>query len=276
MSSSADSQNIDAASAWWRTSIIEIQPGVINLRGQPVQSLIGKVSFTAMIWLMTRAGMPTPTQERLLEGALVASVDHGPHAPSIAIARMSATCGVGVNNAMASAINALGDVHGGAGQQCLALYSQIADAPDVEAAAQALVADHVDQRKHIPGFGHRFHPIDPRAEPLMSLVREATSAGEGGGKYLRAGLAIEEALKSAKGRRVPMNIDGATAVIFGELGFSAEEARGLFILSRSVGILAHTVEQMQQGQRIKGPMPPTIPYLFAGPDGDKKVGAADD
>jgi citrate synthase len=33
-------------------------------------------------------------------------------------------------------------------------------------------------------------------------------------------------------------------------------SRGLFCLSRSVGILAHAWEQMQQGGRNKGPMPP--------------------
>ena len=32
-------------------------------------------------------------------------------------------------------------------------------------------------------------------------------------------------------------------------------ARGLFCLSRSVGILAHAWEQMQQGGRNKGPIP---------------------
>ena len=52
-----------------------------------------------------------------------------------------------------------------------------------------------------------------------------------------------------------MNIDGATAVIYAELGFSAPLGRGLFILSRSVGILAHAWEQTGQGGRIKGPMP---------------------
>ena len=41
--------------------------------------------------------------------------------------------------------------------------------------------------------------------------------------------------------------------------------RGLFVLSRSVGILAHAWEQSQQGGRIKGPMPPAIPYRYTGP-----------
>jgi citrate synthase len=62
-----------------------------------------------------------------------------------------------------------------------------------------------------------------------------------------------------------MNIDGVTAAIYCELGFPAPLGRGLFILSRSVGILAHAWEQTQQGGRIKGPMPPSIPYRYIGP-----------
>jgi citrate synthase len=62
-----------------------------------------------------------------------------------------------------------------------------------------------------------------------------------------------------------MNIDGATAVVYGELGFPAPLARGLFVLSRSVGILAHAWEQREQGGRIKGPMPPSVPYRYDGP-----------
>ena len=57
-----------------------------------------------------------------------------------------------------------------------------------------------------------------------------------------------------------MNIDGITAVIFCELGFEPELGRGLFVLSRAVGILAHAWEQKQRGRRIKGPMPREIPY----------------
>jgi citrate synthase len=53
------------------------------------------------------------------------AVDRGPQALSIAIARMAATCGVGLNCAMASAVNVLGDVlgdvHGGAGEQVVEL-----------------------------------------------------------------------------------------------------------------------------------------------------------
>lgn len=102
---------------WWRSSIIEMSPGVIRYRGYAIEDLIDqRVGLTQMVWLMTRGELPTRAQADLLEAALMAAVDHGPQAPSIAIARMAATCGVGLNSAMASAVNVLGDVHGGAGE----------------------------------------------------------------------------------------------------------------------------------------------------------------
>ena len=79
-----------------------------------------------MVWLLTRGELPKPAEAKLLEAALVAAVDHGPQAPSIAVARMAITCGIGINNAMASAINVLGDIHGGAGEQCVAFYNSMA------------------------------------------------------------------------------------------------------------------------------------------------------
>src|SRR5947199_7737184 len=111
---------------WWSTSIIDMKPGSIRIRGYAIEELIGRIGFAEMIYLMTRGELPHPGAAKLLEAAMVAAVDHGPQAPSIATARMAVTCGVGINNAMASAINMLGDVHGGAGEQCVTLYNAIA------------------------------------------------------------------------------------------------------------------------------------------------------
>ena len=77
-------------------------------------------------------------------------------------------------------------------------------------------------------------------------------------------MAIERHLAETKGKPVPMNIDGATAVIFAELGFAPPLARGLFCLSRSVGAMAHGYEQMQQGGRNKGPTPPHYRWSYTG------------
>jgi citrate synthase len=221
-----------------------------------------------MIWLMLRGELPSEGQADLLGAALVAAVDHGPQAPSIAIARMAATCGVGINSAMASAINALGDVHGGAGQQAMEIYAAVAARADaglsIKDAAEAEIGERLAAKRLIEGFGHRFHPTDPRAPRLLALVDEARAAGLVSSRYAEIGVAVEAALLALKGKRLPMNIDGATAVIYCELGFAPELGRGLFILSRSVGILAHAWEQVQQGGRIKGPVPPSVAYGYTG------------
>ncbi|MET0536143.1 MAG: citryl-CoA lyase, partial [Steroidobacter sp.] len=175
------------------------------------------------------------------------------------------TCGVDLNNAMASGINVLGDIHGGPGQQCMELYEEVRAAGDVttDRVLDGFIARH---GKIVPGFGHRFHPIDPRVEPLLTLVERAAKEGVVDGGYARIGREVEAALQRRTGKAIPMNIDGVTAVIFCELGFPPPMGRGLFILSRSVGILSHAWEQSQRNERIKGPMPKEIPYTYSGPE----------
>jgi len=270
MSQRSAEERLQSASDWWSTAIVDIEPGKIAIRGYPIQELIGTLSFPEMIWLMLRGEVPERAQSRLLEAALVAAVDHGPHAPSIAIARMAVTCGLPLNGAMASAVNTLDDVHGGAGQQCMELFAGVAAAAGDGDATAEVVGAELDRYsaangRIIPGFGHRWHGVDPRAVRLLALVREAEAAGVVRGRFARIAQGIEHRLAAQKGRPIPMNIDGATAVIYSELGFAPALGRGIFILSRSVGILAHAWEQTQQGGRIKGPMSTEIPYRYTGP-----------
>ena len=221
---------------------------------------------------MTRGDLPSQAQSKLLECALVAAVDHGPQAPSIAAARMAVTCGLGLNGAMASAVNMLDDVHGGAGEQAVELYDWISttmdDGQPLDTATSTMVDRWQSERSTmVPGFGHRFHkPVDPRAPRLLGLVDTAEQAGTVTGRYAEIARAIQTLLNDRKGRPVPMNIDGATAVIYAELGFSSPLARGLFCLSRSVGIIAHAWEQTQQGGRNKGPTPPANRWTYQGPN----------
>lgn len=256
-------------SDWWRTKIVEMEAGVIRYHGYPIEDLIGRITFPQVIWLLLRGELPSSAQASLLDAAMVSAVDHGPQAPSIAIARMAATCGVGLNNAMASALNVLGDVHGGAGEQAVELYqkvaSQIADGSTMSTAVKSSLSDIQSCGHYIPGFGHRFHPIDPRATRLLELVGSAAENGIISGLFAKIAGEIEKQLEMLKGKHIPLNIDGATAVIYAELGFPAPLARGLFCLSRSVGILANAWEQKEQGGRNKGPLPKDYTWTYDGP-----------
>lgn len=255
---------------WWQTDITDMAPGRLSFHGYAIEELIGNVGFPGMIWLLLRGELPSKGQEQLFGYALSAGVDHGPQAPSIAIARMAATCGVGLNNAMASAVNVLGDVHGGAGEQAQEIYEAIlADQDERGDDAEAAVARFVERfyaegGKYVPGFGHRFHKVDPRTGRLMSLIEDAEKEGIVSGRIRAIAQQMELQFSAAKNRPINMNIDGATAVVYAELGFPAPLARGFFCLSRSVGILAHAWEQMQQGGRNKGPIPRDMIWTYTG------------
>ena len=279
-----DGRNTKSPEDWWSTSIIDMQPGMIRYRGYAIEELIGRVSFAETVYLMTRGELPHPEAAKLLEAALVAAVDHGPQAPSIAAARMAISCGVGINNAMASAVNMLGDVHGGAGEQCVALYNAIAARLNGTRTSDQRLAEAVRAEitllaergiRHVPGFGHRFHPVDPRAPRLLELVEAAARSGAVSGRFAAISRAIEEQLAAAKGRAIPMNIDGATGVVYAELGFPPPLCRGLFVLSRSVGALAHAFEEMQSGERNKGPIPRHLIWTYTGPPPRDLAGRSD-
>lgn len=268
---------------WWRTALIDMSPGVIRYRGYAIEELITeRVSFASMIWLLTRGELPTPSQAELLDMALMSAVDHGPQAPSVAIARMAATCGVGLNSAMASGVNVLGDIHGGAGEQALELFNQVKveceQGHALSEVVHKVLQDHLHTGgKIIPGFGHRFHPIDPRCRPMLERLQAMATQGAISGRFVEIARGVEDELARLKGRHIPMNIDGATAVVYGELGFEPALARGLFCVSRSVGLLAHAWEQSQSNERIKGPLPRawTPTYDGPAPRAVPKQGAAD-
>jgi len=248
--------------AWWETAISDVQPGRIVIRGERIEHLIESMSYAGVVGLMVGNLRFSNAQARLLEAALIAGVDHGVRAPSIAAARMAATCGVPLNCAVATGINLLGDDHGGAGEECMELLYETATrnaagATSLESVATTLIAERLRSDERIPGFGHQLHKDeDPRRSPMLRLIDRAIAAGEIKGSFARAGLALEEALARAKGRTLGLNVDGVTAIVYCELGLPTAAAKGLFCLSRGVGIVAHALEEMQSGARIKGPCPP--------------------
>ena len=263
-------QRLAEARAWWSTKITDVRPNYIGIRGYPIEQLIGHLRYSEMVWLLLRGELPNEKQAQLLDVALVSGVDHGLHAPSGAISRMAITCGLPVNGAMASAINVLDDSHGGAGQQCMSLLYDIDRRLEGRNVDESVVVTAIDRYveqhgKIIGGFGHRFHDVDPRAVRILALVRQARDEGTIAGRFADIAIAVEQTLTSRKRVPIPLNVDGATAVIFCELGFAPELGRGIYILSRAAGILAHAWEQIQEGRTNKGPMPPTIDYTYAGP-----------
>jgi citrate synthase len=241
-------------SGWWRTEIVDTSTDAIRFRGRPLDELIGRFSIADLLWFMIMGSEPDPVRSRLLEAFVVAAADFGPRAPSIAVARMAATCGLGFNGIVSSAVGMLGDVHGGAIEQSGEVIAAVAAEDDVDRAAHATIADFRARGRHVPGFGHRHLERDPRSDRLIALVAESAPAVDG--RYAAAALALQRELVGVLGRPVPINIDGGGAVALLEIGLPTSVFRGILCLSRTIGIISEAHEEMQQGGRLKGPSHP--------------------
>lgn len=246
---------------WWDTAISDIKKNEIIIRGFPVEELIGTLSYSQMLYLLLCGEVLSEKKARLLESVLVAGADHGPRAPSIAAARMAATCGISFNSCVATGINMLGDIHGGAAEKAMMLYYQtnaLLEA-DPELDVSDVVAEQLDQleknKEKLPGMGHQLHDDDPRIKRLYSLAHALVEEGEISGKYVRMAEEFRRQLEERKKRTMTMNVDGAAAAIQCELAIPVEAAKGIFALSRGMGIVAHAYEELQNRVLIKGPCP---------------------
>jgi citrate synthase len=245
-----------SGAAWWETAISRNEPNVIEIRGYAIQELIGELTFTELIALLVIGRRLAEPERRLLDAALVAGADHGPLAPSIAAARMAATCGVTFNSAVATGINMLGDNHGGAVEGFMDVVAGLEEVDDLSECCARVVRAFRARHEPVPGFGHQLHDRDPRRDRMVELLEEAKAAGAIRGSHLRGAIALEAALAREVGRELPMNVDGLTGIVYLELGFPPAVAKGLFSLSRGAGIVAHALEERLGGVRIKGPCPP--------------------
>lgn len=244
----------------FETAIIRIEPNEILIRGYPIEQLIGKVSYASMLLLEILGELPEKWQAKLMEAVLVAGCDHSLYAPSIGVARVAATCGITANSCVATGMNVLGDIHGGAGEQVMnTLYNLSNEATkkqiDPIQAAVEHVRERLDKHAYVAGFGHGQHTKDPRVVRLLEIANLAKLEGAICGKYIEMAKAMERELSENKGRKIPINIDGISGAIQCEIGLPSEVAKGLFCLSRGIGLVAHVYEEQKSNARLKSVVP---------------------
>ena len=99
--------------------------------------------------------------------------------------------------------------------------------------------------KKIPGFGHRYHNVDPRADKIMDLAIKEGFVGP----HIKLALAVEDLVSEKKNIR--LNIDGANAAILSDLGFSPEMGLGVFMIGRVPGIIAHINEERMEEEEFR-------------------------
>ena len=230
----------------WQTALTAIEPNKIQVRGYPLDEMMGRLGFAEAVYLLLMGELPTPTIGRMLNAVLVSSIDHGVTPPSTLAARNVATSGAPLKDCVAAGILAFGPHHGGDIESCMRFLDRgltlMRAGKSLQEAAQAIVLECVEQHEVPPGFGHRFHTRDPRAARLFQMSLELEVEGEHV-RLLRASERALEAYKDRFERPLPVNVDGAIAAICADLGFAYELGNAIFLISRLPGLIAHAHEE---------------------------------
>jgi citrate synthase len=260
----------------WQSSLTEIEPNKILVRGYPLDEMMGRLGFAEAVYLLLMGELPTPAIGRMLNAVLVSSIDHGVTPPSTLAARNVATTGAPLKDCVAAGILAFGPHHGGDIESCMRFLdsglSLMRAGKTEKQAADLIVEECVAGHQEPPGFGHRFHTRDPRAARLFQMALELEVEGE----HVRLIRATERAIESHAshfGRPLPVNVDGAIAAISADLGFAYELGNAIFLISRLPGLIAHAHEERTRQSPMRQIDPKDNDYDGAGqrrfPEGRK-------
>jgi len=232
-----------------RTAICTSDEHTIVIRGRDLsKDLIGQVSFIDHFFLLLNGRMPTAGEAAVLNATLVAIAEHG-LVPSVQAARMTfAAAPDALQGAVAAGILGCGSVVLGSSETAGRMYSEI-DAktqggmPLHEAALSVMQAWRA-AGKSIPGYGHPLHKErDERVDALFAVARRAGTDL----RFVAIAEAVEGLIPDLLGKPLKLNVSGAIPAVLLGAGFPAQALKGVPILARTAGLIAHLYEEMQQG-----------------------------
>jgi citrate synthase len=213
----------------------------------------------ARLWPKLTPAPPTPGLVDALRAALVLLADHELAASTLA-ARIAASVRANPYAVVSAGLAAMGGaLHGGASLGAEALLAEVRHSGQ---GVRQVLGLRLRRGERIPGFGHSvYRGQDGRGAVLLQRVREAAPDHDG---LAAAGAVLAEARR----RRLPeLNVDFALAVLTTVAGMASGAGEAIFAVARTVGWLAHALEEYANPTRLR------LRAAYAGPPLDHQVGA---
>jgi len=165
---------------------------------------------------------------------MVLLVDHELTSSAFA-ARITASTGASLPACLLTGLSTLsGPLHGDASGRVQALFSEVERLGEDQ-----VIGHYLSTGLPLAGFGHHLYPDgDPRAVALLALFEPPEAIA----RFIR---------KATELTGLQPNIDVALAALVAHHQLPADAAFGLFATARSVGLLAHSLEQLGVAQVIR-------------------------
>ena len=237
----------------------DLQPERVAQKGLSILHLLARIAASregkagAGIANIMQSGWAPSRQEaaRLIDTALVLCADHELNVSAFT-ARCVASAGSSPYSVIIAGLAALQGVkHGGVTRRVQALFQEVGS----PGRAPAVLSGRLKRGETIPGFGHPLYPAgDPRARLLLELLRTVATPNQ---------LDLAQAIARQARRLIgePPTIDFALVCLARALEFPEDAAIMIFAIGRTVGWLAHAIEQYQANvlirprARYSGPQP---------------------
>jgi len=227
------------------TSIATSTPDDVFIRDKSLcKELIGKISFTEMIYFQVLGTLPTPAQTAIVDACLVTLMEHGLTPSALATRLIYSSAEEAMQAAVAAGLLAVGSRFVGTTEGAGELLARIVAAGDDGAAeARRIAVAFKSEKKSLPGFGHPFHkPDDPRSPVLLALARQHGIAGA----HVRAVELLSREIDAVFGKHITLNATGAIAAVLADAGVPREILRGFALIARAAGLVGHVHEEQKK------------------------------
>lgn len=211
------------------TTVFYEKDGVERYKGVAVEELL-KGSVEETVWLLWTGKKPSKVQAELARMILIMVADHGPEVAGAYATILATSAGLYLPQAVASGILMIGPRFGGAAGM---------------AAANFVNKVPVNAGQKYPGFGHL---VFSRARPDKRVAKLSEFAKKNIKNTPNLDFAKEiEQVLLQKNEKLILNIDGAIGAVLMDAGFPLAGVDGFFVLSRTIGLIAHFIDQKQRG-----------------------------
>jgi ATP-citrate lyase alpha-subunit len=214
--------------------------------GYPASELINKgYEIPHVIGLLWDKRLISKQEAEIVKRIMMLSADHGPCVSGALGTIIAACAGIGMSQAVAAGLIMIGPRFGGAVTDAGRYFKYAID-------NKLSVDDFLGYMKKnvgpVPGIGHRVKSLrnpDKRVKELVGYVKSL------GIKTPHLDFALEvEKVTAAKKDNLILNVDGTMAAVLVDLGFPVDSLNGFFILSRTIGLIGHWVDQKRQESRL--------------------------
>lgn len=234
------------------SSISRDQNGEPTILGKDLLELSRNRSFAYIVTSMFLGReIKSDELEEFVDFVLKILVDHGPYVSGAVNTIITSRAGRDLVSSLSAGLLTIGPRFGGAINQAAANWI---DGVEKNINSSEFVENFAAKKQYIAGIGHRKYRIDlpdPRVGELLKFTDSLTEK-----RYTQFAKSVEQITTSKKGNLI-LNVDGAIAAVMMDImsekeGVSVEGLKkltdteffnSLFVLSRSVGFIAHFLDQ---------------------------------